>query len=64
MTHKPVNSVSYLPGQGDFPGTEQSQAQALAAAAQSLKPRKPQKPCDIGLFSDDADQLDLASLFR
>jgi hypothetical protein len=25
--------------------------------------RKPQQPCDIGLFSDEADQLDLVSWF-
>lgn len=29
-----------------------------------LKPGKPQKPCDIGLFSDDADQLDLCEMFQ
>jgi hypothetical protein len=28
-----------------------------------IKPPKPQKPCDVGLFSDDADQLDLVSFF-
>lgn len=28
------------------------------------KARKPQLPCDHGLFSDEADQLDLVSLFR
>jgi hypothetical protein len=27
-----------------------------------LKPRKPQEACDIGLFSDDADQLDLVEM--
>jgi hypothetical protein len=37
-------------------------ARKLAAAP--LKPRKPQAPCDVGLFSDEADQLDLVSLFR
>lgn len=30
-------------------------------AAAPIKPTKPQKDCDIGLFSDDADQLDLVS---
>ncbi len=29
-----------------------------------LKPAKPQEPCDIGLFSDDADQLDLVEMFQ
>jgi hypothetical protein len=30
----------------------------------SLKPRKPQRPIDIGLFSDEADQLDLCEMFQ
>jgi hypothetical protein len=30
-------------------------------AAAPIKPAKPQKPCDVGLFSDDADQIDLVS---
>jgi hypothetical protein len=32
-------------------------------ASAPIKPRKPQIPCDVGLFSDDADQLDLVSWF-
>jgi hypothetical protein len=32
-------------------------------AAAPIKPRKPQVACDIGLFSDEADQLDLVSFF-
>ena len=32
-------------------------------AAAAIKPRKAQQPCDIGLFSDDADQLDLVEMF-
>lgn len=28
------------------------------------RPRKPQMACDIGLFSDDADQLDLIEMFQ
>ena len=31
--------------------------------AAGLKPAKPQQPCDIGLFSDDANQLDLCEMF-
>lgn len=34
----------------------------LKAAAPIMAP-KPQKPCDIGLFSDEADQLDLVEMF-
>ncbi len=29
-----------------------------------LKPAKPQQPCDHGLFSDDAAQLDLVEMFQ
>jgi hypothetical protein len=29
-----------------------------------LKPRKPQEPCDVGLFSDEAAQLDLVEMFQ
>ena len=28
-----------------------------------MRPGKPQQACDIGLFSDDADQLNLVSFF-
>ncbi len=28
-----------------------------------MKPRKEQKPMDIGLWSDDANQLDLVEMF-
>ncbi len=29
-----------------------------------MKPRKEQKACDVGLFSDDAAQLDLCEMFQ
>jgi hypothetical protein len=29
-----------------------------------IKPAKPQRPCDHGLFSDEADQLDLCEMFQ
>jgi hypothetical protein len=28
-----------------------------------LKPKADQLPCDVGLFSDDRDQLDLVEMF-
>ncbi len=57
---KSVQGVSYLPGQQDLPETAPSSQQYLACkVANLIKPRKPQKPCDHGLFSDDANQLDL-----
>jgi hypothetical protein len=33
-------------------------------AAAPIKPAKPQARCDIGLFSDEADQLDLCEMFQ
>jgi hypothetical protein len=33
-------------------------------AAAPIKPAKPQRPCDHGLFSDEADQLDLCEMFQ
>ena len=35
---------------------------ARLAAAKPLRPRIPQAPCNIGLFSDDAAQSDLLHL--
>ena len=28
------------------------------------RPKRPQKPCDTGLFSDEANQLDLCEMFQ
>ena len=33
-------------------------------AAAPIKPRKPQAAFDVGLFSDEADQLDLCEMFQ
>jgi hypothetical protein len=45
-----------------LPGTAADLAGLLRLkAAAPIKPAKPQKPCDVGLFSDDADQIDLVS---
>jgi len=53
----------YLPGQMDLPETEPTSAQWLAyKAANTLKPSKPQLPCDVGLFSDNAAQIDLIDM--
>jgi hypothetical protein len=44
----------------DLPGCEPDQAGALQRKADApLKPRKPQEPCDLGLFSDENKQGDL-----
>ena len=44
-----------------LPGAERIGQGALARrlAAAPLAPRHPQVPCDVGLFSDSAQQLDL-----
>lgn len=48
--------------QSGLPGTSPDVGGLLRRkAAAPIKPAKPQKPCDVGLFSDDADQLDLVS---
>ena len=48
--------------QTSLPGTSPDIGGLLRQkAAAPIKPRKPQQPCDVGLFSDDADQLDLVS---
>lgn len=53
------------PRQMDLPQTASDEAGLVKLlAAAPLRPRKPQNPCDHGLFSDEADQLELASLFR
>ena len=33
-------------------------------AAAPIRARRPQAPCDHGLFSDEADQLDLFEMFQ
>jgi hypothetical protein len=51
--------------QAVLPGAERIALADLAKrrANAPLVRRKPQKPCDVGLFSDEADQLDLVSFF-
>lgn len=48
------------PAQQSIPGTGEDIAGLLRQkAAAPIKPRVPQKPADIGLFSDDRDQSDM-----
>lgn len=51
--------------QAVLPGAERLSLNDLAKrrANAPLRARKQQKPCDVGLFGDDADQLDLVSWF-
>jgi hypothetical protein len=37
---------------------------AQRRADKRLRPKVPQSPCDIGLFSDEAAQVDLLDLIR
>ncbi len=51
--------------QTELPGTSADIGGLLRLkAAAPIRPRKPQKPCDVGLFSDEADQLDLVEMFQ
>jgi hypothetical protein len=51
--------------QASLPGTAPDVGGLLRQkAAAPIKPAKPQQPCDIGLFSDDANQLDLCEMFQ
>lgn len=52
-----------LPGQMDLPECPE-QCPAQRKADQPLRPSQPQVPCDHGLFSDDAAQLDLVDEAR
>ena len=55
---------STLPGQTEMqiPSAENADL-VRRAIQQKLRPSKPQEPCDIGLFSDDAAQMDLIEMF-
>jgi hypothetical protein len=55
IDHTPAGQQYVLPG-AEMAGDA---AMARRAADKPLRPRVPQRPCDIGLFSDDAAQADL-----
>lgn len=58
-THTPGPRVD-LPGQMELPYTAPRPTDlAKRHAAAPLKPTKPQQPCDVGLFSDEASQLEM-----
>jgi hypothetical protein len=67
MAKKSLFNLRRQDGQTDFPITligdpDHSEAQRRAIAR--LTAEVPQKPCDIGLFNDEADQLDLVEMFQ
>lgn len=51
---------------GTLPGIGQATQRELAErrARAPLKPAKPQKACDVGLFSDESAQVDLVDVAR
>jgi len=54
-----------LPGQLEIPATAPDPSSlAGRRAAAPMRPAKPQKPCDHGLFGDAAEQLDLVEMAR
>ncbi len=58
--YNPHAGRSDLPGQLEISGTSERMAQlAQLKSAAPMRATKEQKPCDHGLFSDDANQLDL-----
>jgi hypothetical protein len=56
----PAGLQIVLPGAETVPQGVLAQRRADAP----IKPAKPQQPCDVGLFSDEADQLDLCEMFQ
>ena len=65
-SRKPVQGISTLPGQIDLPDCPHEPSRLLLQqrAAAPLKPAKAQAPCDHGLFSDTAAQLDLVEMLQ
>jgi hypothetical protein len=64
MSHQSISGVSYLPGQLELAGCEPSTRDMLQRRSEApLRAGKRQSACDIGLFSDAADQLDLVEMF-
>jgi hypothetical protein len=62
---KSIQGISDLPGQGTLPECVKDRTGlAMKRAAEPLRPSKPQKPMDIGLFSDEASQLDLVEMLQ
>lgn len=56
---------STLPGQRELPQTGAQLADlARRKAAAPLRPAVPQKSCDVGLFGDEAGQLDIIDRLR
>jgi len=51
--------------QAVIPGAERApQASIVQMRANTpMRAKRPQRPCDVGLFSDEADQLDLVEMF-
>lgn len=65
MTRKPIAGLSYLPGQLELDQTAPDMGNHARRLSQTpLRPNKPQLPCDHGLFSDEANQVDLIEMLQ
>lgn len=65
MTCRSISGRSDLPGQMELPQTDPRPAElAKRNITSRLLAKAPQKPCDIGLFGDDAAQTDLLDLAK
>ena len=55
-----------LPGQLELPQCEHEPSKLLLQrrANAPLQPTKPQRPMNVGLFGDDAAQIDIETLIR
>lgn len=60
-----IQGRSDLLGQLEIPATgAQIRQHVERLATAPMKPTKPQLPADVGLFGDEATQLDLCEIFR
>lgn len=53
-----------LPGQLDLPECPPDTGYAQRLASARMVPARPQLPCDHGLFSDEAAQVDLIEMLQ
>lgn len=58
----PCDRTTTLPGMSMDAARRRGRLMRLAYAP--LRPTKPQEACDVGLFSDNARQLDLVDVLR
>lgn len=60
-----IQGLSDLPGQRELPGTGKDIRGSLQRKANApLKPSVAQQPCDLGIFSDSRNQVDMLDLLN